>query len=76
MQECKNLIVLPALVFVASAMAPLAGYAERASNDPPREKMSYLDNGIQYEYEYILILGGLDKIRRFVYENHPQQSAG
>ncbi len=33
-----------------------------------------LDHDIQYEYGYTLIVGTLDEIRRFVYENSPRQS--
>jgi len=33
-----------------------------------------LDHNISYEYRYILIIGTLDEIRKFVYENHPRQS--
>jgi hypothetical protein len=33
-----------------------------------------LDHNIQYDYEYTLIVGTLDEIRRFVYENRSRQT--
>jgi len=45
MRRAARPTMLTALVFIASAMVPLASYAETTSNDPLGEKMSYLDNG-------------------------------
>ena len=69
-------------VFKSDAYSFIGGFfgvpGKGGSKDGPTGYISpikdeILDHNIEYEYEYILIVGTLDEIRQFVYENSPRR---